>query len=278
MLRQFYSFIVSQNSSLYMLNQFGEESAQFGHGGDQHNKIYAQSNSLPMGIATSKFLGTAEISAVFQRMVGFSNELMLKVHAGTKWRSVVVEELESIQSGRYVAPDQEVIQGTTGSVSSVAGALTINNLVNGVCDLVLPYMLEELNHRDAQCYAEVICMVTPQTIFAQTYGLVKSVEMDIHPSVLASFRKARGLPDHCQDAFSTPAQALACHLMLRTQENFVYFNATGNSILFPELLFKADDFQRLRKDGTRTRLSYSQSWHVYGVHSSPPPCITSTSR
>lgn len=227
-LRQFYSFIMSQNRLLFPIaDEVREDSQLFGHKQGQHDKGYSQHSSLPMGIATGKFIGTAEGCAIFQAMLGFPPDLLTKLHAASGWRNGLASELESIRTGRFISPRQQVIEGLVGTVSSVAGAITVDNVTRGLSDTMLPVLMGELNRRDAQRSAELIRMLAPQKTFPRGQALVKSVAIDIHPRTLSAFRRARGLAESSTEAFTGPTQAAACQLMLDGDQNFGYFDATG---------------------------------------------------
>ena len=228
LLRQFYTFIMTQNRSLFSLvDDVREDSQQFGHSQAQHDTNYAQHSQLPVGISTGKFLGTSEASAVFQAMLGFPKDLMIKLHAASGWRNKLEEELESIRKGRFISPSQQVVEGFVGSVSFATQAITVDNIVDGLAQTLLPVLTENLHLRDAQRNAELISILSPQTMFPTGGALVKPTSVEIQPSTLAAFRMARGLPANSTEAFTGPTQAEACQLMLDANQNVGYFDATG---------------------------------------------------
>lgn len=230
LLRQFYTFIMTQNRSLFSLaDEVREDSQQFGHSQAQHDTNYAQHSQLPAGIATGKFLGTSEASAVFQAMLGYPKDLMVKLYSASEWRNNLREELESIRNGRFISPGQQVVEGSVGSVSSVAQAVTVDNVVNGLVQTLLPVLTENIHWRDAQRNAELISILSPQTVFGTGGALVKPTSVEIRPATLAAFRMARGLPANSTEAFTGPVQAEACQLMLEATRHIGYFDATGKS-------------------------------------------------
>ena len=234
LLRQFYTFIMSQNCDLFPLNlDVREDSQQFGHSQFQHDTNYSQHSQLPLGIATGKFLGTSETSAVFQAMLGFPKDLMIKLHVASGWRNKLGDELENIRRGRFITSSQQVVEGLLGSVSSSAEAITVDNIVNGLQETLLPILMKEMNRRDAQWDAELIHLLSPlQTTFPTGQALVKPTSIDISSTTLSAFRKARGLSINSTEAFTGLTQAEVCQLMLDANQNVGYFNATGKSSSF----------------------------------------------
>ena len=120
-----------------------------------------------------------------------------------------------------------MVKGFVGSVSFATQAITVDNIIDGLAQTLLPILTENLHLCDAQHNAELISIFSPQTMFPTGGALVKPTSVKIHSSTLAAFRMARGLPANSTKAFTGPTQAEVCQLMLDANQNVGYFNATG---------------------------------------------------
>jgi hypothetical protein len=117
--RQYITFVISCNSKLFPKAMIVTTSTalQFGHGGAIDTERYDADGRLPDSLDRGIYMTTARTSAIFQMLLGHPPDLLLALSAGQNRQNSIINIIDAIQEGRYVAEGQQVI-GPPGPICS----------------------------------------------------------------------------------------------------------------------------------------------------------------
>jgi hypothetical protein len=238
--RQWMAFMISCNRPIFRAVESGNTSAndQLGHTDEMDMDHYGADLRFPQGLHHSIYMDTARTSASAQLMFGHPPDLLTALCQGAEWQNGIVALSRAIVEGRYISPDQEVIQHTTGIVSSPDLALTTRSIANMIKSDILPEFSLHINRGIAQSYGSALALLAPNRHRSQPGSLPQSIHTHTHPFLLERLRDFRASEDNLL-GFTGTAQAEVTQLLFDGQKNVGYFAGTGERdhlALFKRLL------------------------------------------
>lgn len=237
--RQMVSFIIECNHIIFRDEARSSAPAQMGHTEIMHLEHYAGDMRFPIGMNDNLFIATAIVSAKFQLVVGFPPTLLHSILAGRERQWRILQIVEAIQRGRYIAPGQEVIQGQTGIVASPAAgraavpALTIPGISHALTQDFMPSISRHINLAVSQAVAAFANIAFPH----HPSPLPRDGPTVTRPPPIALLVQLRQMlplmgENRPNRGFTDAAQAQVTHLMWQGGVNIAYISRTSESSVF----------------------------------------------